>query len=45
MTQCDKNKVTDCYCLKHSNELLYGNINIKNTNGWRGHTQPHAKVL
>ena len=43
MTQCDKNKVTDCYCLKHSKELLYGNINIKNTDGWRGHAQPHAK--
>ena len=42
MNQCDKNKVTPLSCLKHSNELLYGNINDKNTNGWKGHIQLHS---
>jgi len=43
ITQCDKNKVVDCYCVKHSNGLLYGNVTIKNTDGWLGHSQPHSK--
>ena len=43
MSQCDKNKVTPLYCLKHSNQLLYGNIHEKNTNGWKGHTQLHSQ--
>ena len=43
MTQCDKKKIVNGYCVKHSKELLYGNINIENTDGWKGHTQPHSK--
>lgn len=43
MSQCDKNKVTPLYCLKHSNNLLFGNINDNNTDGWKGHTQLHAQ--
>jgi hypothetical protein len=43
MSQCDKNKVTPLYCLKHSNNLLFGNIHEENTNEWKGHKQPHAQ--
>ena len=43
MSQCDKNKVTPLYCLKHSNNLLFGNIHEENTNGWKGHKQLHSQ--
>ena len=44
MSQCNNFKLDSClYCSKHSKELLYGNINVNNTEGWKGNYQNHSK--
>ena len=46
MKQCGNKCLSDSiYCKNHSNELLYGNIELFNTEGWIDHTHPHESSI